>query len=102
AGFATSGFTHDRHQLTIATLDECLRTPKVFQLRVAADEARKASTHGRLESRPGRAGARGLVHVDPVPQALYRHRPEGPHGDVAFDEIEGRRRQHDVSQARAP
>ena len=55
---------------------ELLRAAKLLQLEVAADEARQATSGGGLEARSCGAGARHLVDLHRLGEALHRHRAE--------------------------
>ena len=67
---------------------------KLLQLHIARHEARQATFGGHLESRSRLAGARHLIDLHRIGEALYRHGAEGLHGDVAFRQLEsiGRRK----------
>ncbi len=100
ARLAHARLANDRRDLTMTVGRQLLRTAELFQLGVAADEARQPAPRGRLQSGPRRARPRHLVDLHGVGEPLHRHKAQRRDCNEAFHELQGGGRQQNAARAR--
>ena len=98
ARFAHASFGNQRHDLAVTATGELLCMAELFQLPLAAHEARKTPTGDGLEPGPHRADARHLVHFQWFDEPFDRYWSERLHGDKAVYQFQRRGRHQDAAR----
>src|SRR5258705_370621 len=80
----------DCHYLAKPIGCQLLRTMKLLQFSVAADESRETALSSSLQTCPRRARARHLVDLHWAGQAPDRQGAQWLHGDETFGELQGK------------
>ena len=89
ARLADAGLADDAHHLPVAGADPVERAAHLFELDVAAEEARQAAREGGVQARAAGPHARDLVDVHRLAHPLDGHRAERDDGHGALGEPDG-------------
>ena len=90
ARLADPRLADDCHYLAKPVGCQLLRTMKLLQFSVAADESRETALSSSLQTCPRRARARHLVDLHWAGQAPDRQGAQWLHGDETFGELQGK------------
>jgi hypothetical protein len=86
ARFANPRLAHDGHEPAVPLAGPGKERGQLVDLAVATDEAAQAAPRCGIQARAHGLGARHLVRLDGLADALHVHGADGLHADVALDE----------------